>query len=83
VGERHGTHAVGEALQEVLPAVAGGVQHVRSSCISLMICSTTASRRFSRPGNVFAYIDVRDLGQVVQRCLETDGLGYEVFNVGR
>jgi hypothetical protein len=48
-----------------------------------MICSTTASRRFSRPGNVFAYIDVRDLGQVVQRCLETDGLGYEVFNVGR
>ena len=34
-----------------------------------------------RRRNLFAYIDARDLGQVVQRCLETDGLGYEVFNV--
>ena len=34
-----------------------------------------------RRRNVFAYIDVRDLGQMVQRCLETDGLGYQVFNV--
>jgi nucleoside-diphosphate-sugar epimerase len=34
-----------------------------------------------RRRNVFAYIDVRDLGLMVQRCLETDGLGYEVFNV--
>ncbi len=34
-----------------------------------------------RRRNVFAYIDVRDLGHLVQRCLETDGLGYEVFNV--
>ncbi len=34
-----------------------------------------------RRRNVFAYIDVRDLGQMVQRCLQTDGLGYEVFNV--
>ena len=34
-----------------------------------------------RRRNVFAYIDTRDLGQFVQRCLETDGLGYEVFNV--
>ncbi|GAB3668262.1 NAD(P)-dependent oxidoreductase [Nocardioides korecus] len=34
-----------------------------------------------RRRNVFAYIDTRDLGQLVQRCLETDGLGYEVFNV--
>ena len=31
--------------------------------------------------NFFAYIDARDLGQMVQKCLETDGLGYEVFNV--
>jgi nucleoside-diphosphate-sugar epimerase len=31
--------------------------------------------------NFFAYIDVRDLGQMVERCLQTDGLGYEVFNV--
>ena len=31
--------------------------------------------------NIFAYIDARDLGQMVQRCLEVDGLGYEVFNV--
>ncbi|MET0931526.1 MAG: NAD(P)-dependent oxidoreductase [Aeromicrobium sp.] len=34
-----------------------------------------------RRRNIFAYIDTRDLGQIVQRCLETDGLGYEVFNV--
>lgn len=34
-----------------------------------------------RRRNIFAYIDVRDLGQMVQRCLETDGLGFEVFNV--
>ncbi|MCW2850082.1 MAG: nucleoside-diphosphate-sugar epimerase [Marmoricola sp.] len=34
-----------------------------------------------RRRNIFAYIDTRDLGQMVQRCLTTDGLGYEVFNV--
>ena len=34
-----------------------------------------------RRRNIFAYIDVRDLGQMVQCCLNTDGLGYEVFNV--
>ena len=28
-----------------------------------------------RRRNVFAYIDTRDLGQMVQRCLEVDGLG--------
>lgn len=31
--------------------------------------------------NFFAYIDARDLGHMVQCCLETDGLGYQVFNV--
>ncbi|WP_226780472.1 NAD-dependent epimerase/dehydratase family protein [Oceaniglobus trochenteri] len=30
--------------------------------------------------NFFAYIDARDLGQIVDRCLATDGLGYQVFN---
>ncbi len=34
-----------------------------------------------RRRNFFAYIDTRDLAQMTQRCLETDGLGYEVFNV--
>lgn len=34
-----------------------------------------------RRRNVFAYIDTRDLGLLVERCLETDGLGYQVFNV--
>ena len=34
-----------------------------------------------RRRNLFAYIDTRDLAQLVRRCLETDGLGYEVFNV--
>ena len=31
--------------------------------------------------NIFAYIDARDLGQMVQCCLATDGLGFEMFNV--
>ncbi|MBV7407743.1 NAD(P)-dependent oxidoreductase [Maritimibacter sp. DP1N21-5] len=34
-----------------------------------------------RRRNIFAYIDARDLGQMVACCLRTDGLGYEVFNV--
>ncbi len=34
-----------------------------------------------RRRNFFAYIDARDLGQMVHRCLHVDGLGYEVFNV--
>lgn len=35
----------------------------------------------TREGNVFSYIDVADFGHFVDRALETDGLGYEVFNV--
>ncbi len=31
--------------------------------------------------NFFAYIDARDLGQMVQCCLDTDGLGYQIYNV--
>lgn len=34
-----------------------------------------------RRRNIFGYIDVRDLGQMVERCLATDGLGYQVLNV--
>ncbi|MGU3431795.1 NAD-dependent epimerase/dehydratase family protein [Actinomycetes bacterium M1A6_2h] len=34
-----------------------------------------------RRRNLFAYIDTRDLGRMVQLCLETDGLGYQIFNV--
>ncbi|MGI4896925.1 MAG: NAD-dependent epimerase/dehydratase family protein [Janthinobacterium lividum] len=34
-----------------------------------------------RRRNVFAYIDTRDLGQMTLRALETDGLGFEIFNV--
>ncbi|AXI45241.1 nucleoside-diphosphate-sugar epimerase [Sulfitobacter sp. SK012] len=33
-----------------------------------------------RRRNIFAYIDARDLGQMVDRCLETDGLGFQIFN---
>jgi nucleoside-diphosphate-sugar epimerase len=35
-----------------------------------------------RRRNAFCYIDARDLGQIVGRCLDTDGLGYQVFNAG-
>lgn len=34
-----------------------------------------------RRRNIFAYIDARDLGQMVACCLNTDGLGYQLFNV--
>ncbi|SFD47562.1 NAD-dependent epimerase/dehydratase family protein [Roseivivax sediminis] len=34
-----------------------------------------------RRRNIFAYIDARDLGHMVECCLNSDGLGYEVFNV--
>lgn len=33
-----------------------------------------------RRRSMFAYIDVRDLAQIVDRCLKTDGLGYQIFN---
>jgi nucleoside-diphosphate-sugar epimerase len=29
---------------------------------------------------MWSYIDARDLGQIVKRCIEKDGLGYQVFN---
>ena len=33
-----------------------------------------------RRRNIFSYIDARDLGQIVDLCLQKDGLGYQVFN---
>lgn len=33
-----------------------------------------------RRRNLFAYIDARDLGQMVELMLRTDGLGYQIFN---
>lgn len=30
----------------------------------------------------FSYVDARDLGQIVDRCLRKDGLGFQVFNAG-
>ena len=35
-----------------------------------------------RRRNAFCYIDARDLGQIVDLCLEKNGLGFEVFNAG-
>lgn len=41
---------------------------------------------FADPGQrrriAFSYIDARDLGQIVDLCLNKDGLGFEVFNAG-
>ena len=34
----------------------------------------------ARRRDAWTYIDVRDLGQIVRLCLETDGLGFQVFN---
>lgn len=33
-----------------------------------------------RKRNAWSYIDARDLGQIVDRCVLTDGLGFQVFN---
>ncbi len=35
-----------------------------------------------RRRNAFCYIDARDLGQIVDLCLERDGLGFQIFNAG-
>lgn len=34
----------------------------------------------SRFRDAWSYIDVRDLGEIVDRCIKTDGLGFQVFN---
>lgn len=34
----------------------------------------------TRLRNAWCYIDARDLGQIVHRCIEKDGLGFQVFN---
>ena len=34
----------------------------------------------SRKRNAWAYIDARDLGQIVDLCINKDGLGFQVFN---
>ncbi|XOV93050.1 MAG: NAD-dependent epimerase/dehydratase family protein [Bacteroidota bacterium] len=35
-----------------------------------------------RRRNAFCYIDARDLGQIVDLCIQKNGLGFEVFNAG-
>ncbi|MGB3143906.1 MAG: NAD(P)-dependent oxidoreductase [Maribacter sp.] len=35
-----------------------------------------------RRRNTFCYIDARDLGQIVDLCLQKDGLGFQIFNAG-
>ena len=34
----------------------------------------------SRKRNAWSYIDARDLGQIVDLCVQKDGLGFQVFN---
>lgn len=38
------------------------------------------ARPETRRRNSFAYMDARDLGQIVDRCLGADGLGFQIFN---
>lgn len=35
-----------------------------------------------RRRNAFCYIDARDLGQIVNLCLQKDNLGFQIFNAG-
>ena len=34
----------------------------------------------TRRGNAWSYVDARDLGRICDRCIKTDGLGFQVFN---
>ncbi len=34
----------------------------------------------SRKRDAWSYIDVNDLAEIVHRCVETDGLGFQIFN---
>lgn len=36
----------------------------------------------TRRRNAFCYIDARDLGQIVDLCLQKDDLGFQIFNAG-
>ncbi len=36
----------------------------------------------TRSRNTFSYVDARDLGQIVDRCLDKNGLGFQIFNAG-
>lgn len=35
-----------------------------------------------RRRNAFCYIDARDLGQIVDLCIQKNGLGFQIFNAG-
>jgi nucleoside-diphosphate-sugar epimerase len=56
--------------------------------ISAVIAPSDHAAKFhaylSRPGDwkvhAWSYTDARDLGNIVNCCLETDGLGFQVFN---
>ena len=30
-----------------------------------------------------SYIDARDLGQIIDLCIQKDGLGFQIFNAGQ
>ena len=38
------------------------------------------AKPLARKRNAWSYIDARDLGQIVHRCIEKNGLGFQVFN---
>lgn len=44
------------------------------------IFPTWISKPETRKRNCWSYIDARDLGQICNRCIEKDGLGFQVFN---
>lgn len=41
---------------------------------------TFLANPLSRKRNAWSYIDARDLGQIVDLCVDRDGLGFQVFN---
>ena len=82
------------AMSKVVNEVTGRSFHQRSGAdiYGLRINNVIAPEQYEsdfptwlvnpdmRRRNFFAYIDARDLGQIVDLCLKTDGLGFQIFN---
>lgn len=67
---RSGTDIYGLRINNVIEP------HEYAEMFPAFLADPTPRRR-----NIFAYIDARDLGHMVDCCLKTDGLGYQIFNV--
>lgn len=77
VGETIGRSFASRAGADIYALRIGGVvePHEYAERFPAFLADPKARRR-----DAWTYIDVRDLGQIVDLCLKTDGLGFQVFN---